>query len=173
LSPALKTIDYNGDGPWSAAEILSRYSSYAAEAQVTPRDLTPYQSADAKRRWVYPVMDKVIAGIESGDPACIRIGIEFIEQDQRFAFGRLLKSNTARALRRAQLTPDQKLRVLRRVFHMLQAGNVPREFREYAKLARSIGFRQKDLPVLDSPNRYVARYYEYFKGFAKRDDQAD
>ncbi|MBL8964867.1 MAG: hypothetical protein KF787_10095 [Phycisphaeraceae bacterium] len=41
-------------------------------------------------------MDKVIDGIEAGDPACILIGIEFDEQDQGVPFERILKSRPAR-----------------------------------------------------------------------------
>ena len=44
-----------------------------------------------------------IEGIEHGDLACAKIGIEFIEGDGSFAFGQILKSNTARAPRRISL----------------------------------------------------------------------
>lgn len=165
---SLEIIDFNGEDRWSAAEILSRYSAYATEAQVTPRDLSPKEHREGERRWVYPVMEKVIVGIEAGDPACIRIGIEFIEEDRGFAFGRILKSNTARALRRARLSREQEQRVLRRVFQMLERGNVPREYREYARLARRIGFGVDDLPRIDPSNEYVARYYERFRSALPR-----
>ena len=36
--------------------------------------------------------------------ACRRIGIEFIEEDRKFTFGKILKSNVARALQRSALT---------------------------------------------------------------------
>jgi len=52
---------------------------------------------------VYPVMDRVIAGIRSGDAACIVIGAEFMEEDSKFTFGRALKSHVARAMRQADL----------------------------------------------------------------------
>ena len=40
-------------------------------------------------------MMKVIEGIEAGDLACVRLGIEFIEEDAKFPFGKTLKSNAA------------------------------------------------------------------------------
>ena len=48
---------------------------------------------------------------------------------------------------------------------MLIAGNTPREYREYAKLLRRIGFREL-WPRLDAGvprgNRHAMRYYRYF-----------
>jgi hypothetical protein len=75
-------------------------------------------------------MWKVIEGIEKGDLACAQIGVEFIEESASFAFGKILKSNTARALRRAPLTSEQKERIRRRVAEMLCAGYLPREYRQ-------------------------------------------
>ena len=48
-------------------------------------------------------MDLVIVGIEAGDKACIALGVDFVEEDRLFPFGMVLKANTARALRRAEL----------------------------------------------------------------------
>ena len=96
----MKFIDYNGTGRWSLQAIQERYREYACGLQVSPLlDLTPRAHEQKRRRWIYPVMDNVIEGIERGDKACIEIGVEFIEEDERFPFGRILKSNTARALR--------------------------------------------------------------------------
>lgn len=164
----METIDFNGAGRWSAQAILTRYVEYAIEVGTQPRDLTPIVHTEGDRRWVYPVMNEVIAGIEAGDPACIQIGIEFIEEDQGFPFGKILKSNTARALRRAPLLPEQQRRIARRVFDMLQRGYVPHEYREYAKLARRIGFALHDLPAIVPQNRYVNRYWQYFQRAASQ-----
>lgn len=96
---------------------------------------------------------------------CIEIGVEFIEEDVRFRFGRVIKSNTARALRRAELTSKQVERVRTRVAHMLIAEHVPREYREYAKLLRQVGMGDW-WPFIDAranqDNPYVLRYYTYF-----------
>lgn len=165
----MKTIDYNGEGDWSVASIQRRYAEYANLAKIIPRDLSPELHSEGSTRWVYPVMDKVTEGIEAGDPACITIGIEFIEQDQSFPFGRLLKSRAARALRRASLTRDQEERVLRRVFAMLKRGYVPWEFYEYARLARRIGFDMSRLPPVEGCPIYAEKYHRYFRLWAKPD----
>jgi hypothetical protein len=169
----MQTYDYNGSGKWSAVEILRRYDQYCRELKVPkPLNLAPHKFApldsqgSAPITWVYPVIHKVIPGIEQGDEACKRIGIEFIEEDQTFPFGRILKSNTARALRRTYLSPTNQERIRKRVVDMLLAGHVPREYREYAKLLRTVGIGSY-WPMIESrtnrDNPYVMRWYNYFK----------
>ncbi len=158
-------IDYNGAGKWSAQEVLRRYERYAREMGIAVRDLSPEESEDRHRekKWVYPVMEKVIEGIEAGDGACMRIGVEFIEENAGFVFGWILKTKTARVLKRAALTEKLKARIRRRVFGMLRAGNVPREFRDYARLVRGIGFELKELEGVGKRDKYVKRYCQYFR----------
>jgi hypothetical protein len=166
----MEVIDHNGEGRWSRSGILSRYAELSKEQRIRPRDLSPMEHSQGDRRWVFPVMNKVIEGIEAGDTACIWIGIEFIEEDTRFPFGKTLKANTARALRRAPLTEEQKRRIRRRVFTMLRRGLVPREFHEYAKLVRAIGFDADDIPAGVSSNRFVERYRSYFNTAVRASD---
>jgi hypothetical protein len=163
----MEVIDYNGDGRWTRDAITSRYAAYAAELGIGPRDISPAEHSERGRHWVYPVMEKVIEGIEAGDPACVRLGIEFIEEDAKFPFGKILKSNTARALRRASLLDEQKRRIRRRVFGLLRAGHVPHEYREYAKLVRKIGFDANEVPEVNAANPYAARFQSYFEAAAR------
>ena len=168
--------DYNGSGRWTRAAIQSRYRELVRRLDVaTPSDLQPREVISADNRWVYPVMDRVIEGIARSDAACIELGVEFIEEDRPFPFGRRLKSNAARALRRAELTPSQRERVRQRVIEMLIAGNTPREYRQYAKLARKIGLgdwwvRARDRVNLASP--HVRRYYDYFSQYVVGESSA-
>lgn len=129
-----------------------------------PLDLSPVEHTDGEKMWIYPVMDKVIEGIERGDAACRRLGIEFIEEDRKFTFGKILKSNTARALRRSDLTPEEQDRIRRRLVDMLLAGNVPHEYKQYAKLLKRIGLgslRDEIELGVDRTNQFVMRYYNY------------
>jgi hypothetical protein len=80
-----------------------------------------------------------------------------------------LKANVARALRRAPLTAGQEERIRKRVVEMLCAGYLPREYRQYAKLARRIGLGDMLSRVeqeADLNNVWVRHYYEYFKEHA-------
>lgn len=85
--------------------------------------------------------------IAAGKPACIRLGIEIIDDGQVFFFGRTLKSDTARALRPAPLSKARGRRVWNRVLEMLQREYIPREYYDYARQARKIGFDVDDLPL--------------------------
>lgn len=167
----MKVIDYNGKGFWSVDEVLKRYREYARVFGITePRELTPLAYSTGDSQWIYPVMDCVIEGIEAGDLGCAEVGIEFIQTNDSFAFGKILKSNVARALRRTTLTEEQKERIRRRVIEMLEAGYLPREFRQYAKLARKLGLREflpriKQLAEL-SRDAWVQRYCAYFEEYA-------
>jgi hypothetical protein len=159
--------DYNGDGPWAHDQILRRYADYARQLRIQPRDISPHEHEEHGTRWIYPVMERVIEGIEANDPACILLGIELIEEDAGMPFGKILKSNAARALRRAPLTDEHKHRIRRRVLGMLRAANVPHEYQEYAKLLARIGFDPADLgalqPHLDLANPRVARFNTYLQ----------
>ena len=160
-------LDYNGSGRWSREAIQARYDEFARRLRVAePSDLQPMETASADNRWVYPVMERVIEGIGRGDVACVELGVEFIEEDRTFPFGRILKANAGRALRHAELTETQKERIRKRVVEMLIAGHTPREYRQYAKLARKIGLGKwwawaQDRLNLSSP--YVRHYYDYFR----------
>jgi hypothetical protein len=119
-------------------------------------------------------MDKVILGIETGDRACAAVGIDFLHEDQGFPFGAILKSRTARALRRAhrrgELSNAQCDRIRSRIVAMLLAGNTPRELKEYAKLARHIGLGSELTSLIEheatgKPSYSTRRYLAYFKRF--------
>ena len=163
----MEVHDYNGAGKWSSEEILHRYSQYCRELNVqTTIDLSPVTFVEGDVKWIYPVMNKVIVGIEQGDPACRRIGIEFVEENGKFPFGKILKSNTARALRRAELTIAEQARIRQRLVTMLIEGNVPHEYKQYAKLLKKIGLDGCWDGIesrIDRSNKYVMKYYNYLK----------
>jgi hypothetical protein len=163
-------VDYNGVGIWSVKAVQERYARYADALGASPSPLVPRRHSEGGRTWVFPLMEDVIKLIDAGDNAAIEIGIEFIQEDDHFVFGRILKSNTARALRRASLTPQQKARIRERLVGMMLSGRVPQEWREYKRLLRHIGLGSM-WPVLergvDRENKYVMKYYDYLDRFAR------
>jgi hypothetical protein len=114
-------------------------------------------------------MNEVIRGIEENDAACIALGVDFVEEDSLFPFGKSLKSNTARALRRASLTESQEARLRKRIATMLIEGIVPHEMKEYAKLLRTVGVGEfwpqleREIP---RDNRYAMRFYKSLRAAA-------
>lgn len=157
--------DLNGTGKWSAEAIGERYRTYARELAISPElDMSPRTRTEGDVTCIYPVIDRVIEGIEHGDPACIAIGIELVEEDQHLHFGKILKSNAARALRRAQLSGDQVERLRKRIAGMLLVGMVPHEYKEYAKLLRKIGLGSWRSIIDEEVRRddqRVMKYYNY------------
>ena len=94
--------------------------------------------------------------------------MEFIESGHKQPFGRILHAKVARALRQVELETAHITRLRARILSMLVAGQVPHEYREYAKLLRRIGLgdawasaRQR----VDENNRFVMRYVAYFDRF--------
>lgn len=168
----MRVIDYNGSGRWTRLAILARYAEYAGRFSVSePLNLAPKEHVWRETKWVYPVMNKVIAGIRSGDAACIVIGAEFMEEDSKFVFGRALKSHVARAMRQANLPAAIQARLRKRIVGMLIAGNVPREFREYVKSLRKIGFAdywQKIQAEAPTGNKYAMRYVGHLRAVHAR-----
>jgi hypothetical protein len=133
--------DMNGSGRWSVAEVQRRYAEHATQLRLASRHTLEPQVHEARgTRHVYPILFAVIEGIEAGDLACARIGVELLEDDQGFTFGAILKGNTARALRRFERLPEDLVARLRlRIVGMLCAGPVPREYRHYTRLLRRLG----------------------------------
>jgi hypothetical protein len=150
--------------------VQGRYLQYCRTFGLKePQTPQPREHVEGKVRWIFPIMESVIEGITRGDRACAEIGIEFIEEDEHFVFGRILKSNTARALRRVELSEDQKDRLRTRIATMLLDGYVPHEFHEYAKLLRHIGLGDWWATIdrdINRDNPYVMRYYRYFQTHA-------
>jgi hypothetical protein len=162
--------DYNGMGIWSVEDVQTRYRKHAYAIGVDPSQLEPTRHTEGGKTWVYPLMEQIIKLIEAGDKAAIEIGIEFIEEDDYFVFGRVLKSNTARALRRASLSVEQQTRIRERLVGMMLSGQVPHEWHEYKRLLRQIGLGAL-WPRLengvDRENKYVMKYYSYLDRFAR------
>jgi hypothetical protein len=171
--PSLETRDYNGLGDWSLEVVRQRYRKHAEKLGLRiVTELVPLETSEGNVRWVYPVMDTVIKGIERGDAACVELGVEFLESSHRQPFGRILHSNAARALRRAALTHEQTARLRARILGMLVAGQVPHEFKQYAKLLRHIGLEpgwKAAREQADHANPYVMKYVRYLDAWSRKD----
>lgn len=175
MARAMHVNDYNGDGKWAGQAIIDRYNRYSRDRKVeSPRTLELRTSHEGDFTWIWPVIDQVVDGIEGNDLACAAIGVEFIEEDQGFAFGAILKHKCARALRRFKGLPtDLVVRIRRRVVGMLATGFVPREYIEYAKLLRAVGIgpHWAEIEAAVPKNRLARRMKAYFLDHCRgRDD---
>ncbi len=166
----MEVRDYNGTGRWSAEAIAARYLTHCQRLGVAATtDVAPRKVVVDGELWVYPALDKVLVGIGAGDPACVCLGIELVEDDERVPCGKLLKSHTARALRRIALTDEQVARLRSRIVGMLVAGAVNREFKQYAKLLRQIGIGAfgPELEKVPRDNPYAMRWYRSFQDLVR------
>lgn len=164
--------DYNGVGDWSLVGIQKRYRDLARRLRQPVLDLMPKETVQGDVRWIYPLMDEVVVGIKRGDAACVELGVQFIESGPAQPFGKSLHSNTARALRRAVLTPEQVDRLRARILRMLTRSEVPREYSDYAKLVRRVGLGD-DWPrtreAVDASNPHVMVHVRYFEAVASNE----
>ena len=160
----MRAISLDGTGRWTQDAIRQRYLQYCRFFRIEPRQLPSCDDWAARKGLIVSLMDALIQGMKEGDLACAEIGIELIEEDGGFAFGRILKANTARALRRCALTDAQKERIRARVVAMLCRGFMPHEFRDYVRLLRRIGLgehRESLKCAADRTNPWAAWYVDY------------
>ena len=169
----METIDFNGSDQWSAEAVQQRYLLYSNRYGHRARELTSRAHTEGNVRWLYPIIESVVDGIKASDPACIDLGVEFIESGHKQPFGRILHAKVARALRQAPLNGEHIARLRARILSMLIAGQVPHEYHEYAKLLRRIGLGQAWASTrqrVNERNRYVMRYVNYFDRFGGTGD---
>ena len=161
-------IDHSWTGRWRGA-ILERYAHYAHRFHVSPW-------FDFSQRIGCGTMDAFIAGIKQGDRACMQLGVELIQTDEFMPFGYAYKRNAARALRRVVLDGDLVAAIRKRVVAMLIAGNVPREYHDYAKLLKKVGVGEW-WPFIeehvDRDNPYIMYRYNWYKGMPCRHRHGD
>ena len=163
----LQIMDYNSKGVWSPKSIEQRYLVYCQTLKIAPNPVTPLEHRVGNRLWIYPGMSRIVTGIEAGDLACICLGVDFLEEDSWLPFGKLLKCDTARALRRTSLNEEQKERIRKRVVTMLLRGKIPHELREYTKLLKKVGYdsyREHLAANLPRDNPHSAIFYRNMLG---------
>ena len=168
----MEVRDYNGTGNWSLVGIQKQYRDLAKRLGQPVVDLKPREHVQRGVRWIYPMMEEVVAGINGGDQACIELGVRFIESGPPQPFGKSLHSNTARSLRRAALKPEQIARLRAHILGMLTQSKVPREYSDYAKLIRRIGLGDDwatTREAVDETNPHVMEHVRYFEAVVSKE----
>ncbi len=90
--------------------------------------------------WLSHTFLLVRAAIARGDTVAVSLACELIEQDPKLPFGKLIKSDLARALKKqvGLLVPSERAQVLRAVAKLLNQEYAPRELEDYCKLAKKL-----------------------------------
>jgi len=100
----MEVIDLNGEGEWSRVRVCERHAAYCTALGIIAEDsLHPREYSEGDKKWIYPILDKLIKRIIATDPACIALGVDPYRRDQFLPFGSVLNAHTARALRRTVL----------------------------------------------------------------------
>jgi hypothetical protein len=89
--------------------------------------------------WVGAVFENLRCVVAEGDPGAICMAVNLIVKDPMWLpFGKLIKSDLARALRKqaGQIEPAQRLRIISLTIRLLKSEHMPREIEDYAKLIK-------------------------------------
>jgi len=107
---------------------------------------------------------QVAQAIRHGDPCAAIIGYKLIMADPHLPFGKLMKSDLARAfkLQVELLTEQEKLTLAGKTAELLSLEYCPREVEDYCKLVKKMGAQVEDIvishshPVNDKARSLVA-----------------
>ncbi len=88
--------------------------------------------------WVSQTFRIMKSAVASGDPQAISLACELIEQDPKLPFGKLVKSNLARALKKqiGRVIESERHQVLAATEKLLSQEYAPRELEDYCKLVK-------------------------------------
>lgn len=86
-------------------------------------------------------MRKVAQAIKQGDRSAVILGYRLLMEDPHLPFGKILKSNLARALKHhiELLTGQEKLGLADKTAHLLSLPFCPREVEDYCRLVKKMG----------------------------------
>ena len=159
---SLPHLSLDNQDIWEFARVQARYRRFCKSYTLEWSELEvhPY---DIEREWTSGILDVLIERMKRGDLAAAEIGLEMVEEDRGLAFGPIIKSNIPRAMAKCVLTEEQKERVRKRVVQMLLRPFLPKEFRQYAWLARRVGMQEwvGALQEADRDDAWVAWYVDY------------
>lgn len=86
-------------------------------------------------KWGERIGDVVVEGIKQHNLDSIEDGLLFLEENPRYFRSGYFKASIASKLKRAPLTPDQRVRLRAIILKAVHSDKVGPEFNEYARLA--------------------------------------
>lgn len=89
--------------------------------------------------WIGAVFANLRSAVTQGDPNAIEMAVQVIDQDPMWLpFGKLIKSDLARALRKnaCQIGPVHRARIIAASVRLLKEAYLPRELEDYVKLIK-------------------------------------
>jgi hypothetical protein len=102
------------------------------------REYVPKDALDHPAIWVSQCFTALARAVAGGDERAISLACDFIDLDPKLPFGKLIKSNLARALKKQiqRLVVSERLQLLGATQKLLNLPYAPRELEDYGKLLR-------------------------------------
>ena len=100
----------------------------------------PHPDIDHPGIWVSSLFQNIRKAICLGDETAIAIACELIHCDPRLPFGKLIKSDLARALKKRseKLGSEERAQIMEVTIRLLTMSYAPRELEDYVKLIRKL-----------------------------------
>ena len=115
--------------------------------------------------WVSRTFGKVAAAIAVGDTRAVALACELIERDPMLPFGKLVKSDLARALKKQvdMILSSERRQVLSATRKLLTQEFAPRELEDYCKLVKKfpqaeVAEMLKDVTPRNAKSAQLATY---------------
>ena len=115
--------------------------------------------------WLSQTFTGLAKAIDSGDAVAMSLACELIHADPMLPFGKLIKSDLARALRKraSKLLPAERALIVAATLKLLKQDFAPRELEDYCKLLRKFPAQeyQPMLPGIILKNAKSAKLHAY------------
>jgi hypothetical protein len=100
----------------------------------------PEEAHENPAVWLSQTFGQVLKAIVAGDTAAVSLACDLIEKDPMLPFGKLIKSDLARALKKQVelLVASERAQVLGATVKLLNQEYAPRELEDYCKLAKKL-----------------------------------
>ena len=104
------------------------------------REYVPDDAIDHPAIWVSQCFASLTSAVANGDPSAISIACDLIELDPKLPFGKLIKSDLARALKKqaARLVESERRQLIAATRKLLNLPYAPRELEDYGKLLKKL-----------------------------------
>jgi len=104
------------------------------------REYVPSNPNTHPALWVSELFASVKRAVACGDRQAMSLACEFIHRDPKLPFGKLIKSDLARELRRhsGALVESERKQLVAATVRLLALPYAPRELEDYAKLLRKL-----------------------------------
>lgn len=125
----------------------------------------PANAQDHPGVWLSQTFTGLAKAIEGGDAVAMSLACDLIHADPMLPFGKLIKSDLARALRKqaSKLLPGERTLIVATTLKLLKQDFAPRELEDYCKLLRK--FRAEEyqpmLPGITPKNAKSVKLHAY------------